>query len=81
MVAALAFSAAGPGALVALGDDGPSRSATTDRPTRSVLRPTEITTAMAPKQSDKIVILLVSTFCVLRALLVVFLGPPLLSLL
>jgi hypothetical protein len=60
VVAALALSVAGPGALVALGDDGPSRSAPTDRPTRSVLRPTEISAAMPPKQSDKIVILLVS---------------------
>ncbi len=63
MVAALALPAVGPGALVALGDDGPSRSVPTDRPTRTVLRPTEISAPpvpMVPKQSEKIVILLVS---------------------
>jgi hypothetical protein len=83
VVTILALSIVGPGALVAAGDDGPPRTPPTDRPTRTVLRPTELPDQARPvvaKQSDKIVILLVSTFCVLPALLVVFLGPPLLSL-
>jgi hypothetical protein len=77
---AAAFLAVGPGALLAAGDDGPTRSAATDRPTRTILRPTEITDAAPARASDKTVIVLVLTFCVLPSLLVVFLGPPLLSL-
>src|ERR1700704_2178155 len=43
VVTALAFSVIGPGALVAAGDDGPSHPFPTGRPTRTVLRPTELT--------------------------------------
>jgi hypothetical protein len=57
-----------------------TRSAPPDRPTRTILRPTEITDAAPARASDKTVIVLVLTFCVLPSLLVVFLGPPLLSL-
>jgi len=59
----LALWVVGPGALVASGDDGPSRAFPADRPTRSVLRPTEIPelgAAATPRTSDKTVILLVS---------------------
>jgi len=72
--------AVGPGAPVAAGDDGPTRSAPPDRPTRTILCPTEITDAAPARVSDKTVIVLVLTLCVLPSLLVVFLGPPLLSL-
>jgi hypothetical protein len=59
------------------------RASSTGRPTRTVFRPAELPDQAPPvvaKQSDKIVVVLVLTFCVLPALLVVFLGPPLLSL-
>jgi pimeloyl-ACP methyl ester carboxylesterase len=52
--------AVGPGALVAAGDDGPTRSALPDRPTRTILRPTEISDAAPARASDKTVIVLVS---------------------
>jgi len=52
VVTALAFSVVGPGSLVAAGDDGPSHPFPTGRPTRTVLRPTEI--------SEKEVIVLVA---------------------
>jgi pimeloyl-ACP methyl ester carboxylesterase len=59
----LAFPIVGPGALVAAGDDGPARPIPPDRPTRTILRPTEIP-ALAPLSvqtpSDRTVILLVS---------------------
>lgn len=69
---------------MAAGDDGPSRSFPTDRPPRTILRPAEVpavTPATAARRSGKEAILLVATFCVLPASLIVFLGPPLLSLL
>src|SRR6266567_1822320 len=59
----LALWVVGPGALVASGDDGPSRAFPADRPTRTVLRPTEVpelAPAAIPRTSDKTVILLVS---------------------
>jgi hypothetical protein len=52
VVTALALSVVGPGALVAAGDDGPSQAFPTGRPTRTVLRPAEI--------SEKEVIVLVA---------------------
>lgn len=52
LATALAFSVVGPGALVAAGDDGPSQAFPTGRPTRTVLRPTEV--------SQKEVIILVA---------------------
>src|SRR5947209_5381027 len=60
VVTALALSVVGPGALVAAGDDGPSRSAPTGRPTRTILRPTEISEPAPQKPSAKTVIILVS---------------------
>lgn len=60
VVAALALSVVGPGALVAAGDDGPSRSLPTDRPTRTSLRPTELSDAPTPRASNKEVVVLVS---------------------
>ena len=60
VVTALALSVVGPGALVAAGDDGPSRAGQTGRPTRTILRPTEIAVPRVTKQSDKEVIVLVS---------------------
>ena len=84
MATVVALSIVGPGALVAAGDDGPPRAARPDRPTRTILRPTEIPDLdplVVARSSDRSVCLLVATFCVLPALLVVFLGPPLLSLL
>ena len=81
VVTALALWVVGPGALVAAGDDGPPRSFPTGRPTRTILRPTEIVDPAPAKPSEKTLVILVLTFCVLPALLVVFLGPPLLSLL
>lgn len=63
VVTILALSIVGPGALVAAGDDGPPRASATGRPTRTVLRPTELPDQAPPivaKQSDKIVIVLVS---------------------
>jgi len=63
VVTILALSIVGPGALVAAGDDGPPRTPATDRPTRTILRPAELPDQAPPvlaKQSDKIVILLVS---------------------
>ncbi|HEX9494966.1 MAG TPA: hypothetical protein VGA38_04320 [Candidatus Limnocylindria bacterium] len=58
-VTAIALSVVGPGALTAAGDDGPRPPFPSDRPTRSILRPTEIASP-APKPSDKEIILLVS---------------------
>lgn len=60
MVTALALSLLGPGALVAAGDDGPSRPLATDRPTRTSIRPTELSEPRPLPPSDKAVILLVS---------------------
>ena len=63
VVTILALSIVGPGALVAAGDDGPPRTSRTDRPTRTVLRPAELPDRSRPvvaKQSDKIVVILVS---------------------
>ena len=63
VVTVLALWIVGPGALVAAGDDGPPRVTPSDRPTRTVLRPTELPD-QAPlfiaKPSEKIVIMLVS---------------------
>ncbi|MEP7003673.1 MAG: hypothetical protein ABI888_03960 [Chloroflexota bacterium] len=53
----------GPGAIVAAGDDGPSRPPRADRPTRTVLRPTEVPELApfrVPVQSGKEAIILVS---------------------
>ena len=41
-VSTFAIAVLGPGALVAAGDDGPPRTPRADRPTRTVLRPTEV---------------------------------------
>ena len=41
-VSTFAIVVLGPGALVAAGDDGPPRTPRADRPTRTVLRPTEV---------------------------------------
>lgn len=63
LVTALALSVVGPGALVAAGDDGPSRPVPTGRPTRTILRPIEISEVApvaVPRQSAKEVVLLVS---------------------
>jgi hypothetical protein len=60
VVTALALSVVGPGALVAAGDDGPSGPAPTGRPTRTILRPTEISQPARPKPSAKEVIIIVS---------------------
>jgi hypothetical protein len=60
VVTALAFSVVGPGALVAAGDDGPSGPAPTGHPTRTILRPTEISQPTPPKPSAKEVIIIVS---------------------
>lgn len=63
VVTILVLSIVGPGALVAAGDDGPSRTSPTGRPTRTVLRPTELpdqAPALVAKPSEKIVIMLVS---------------------
>ena len=83
-VSTFAIAVLGPGVLVAAGDDGPPRAPRADRPTRTVLRPTEVPD-LAPAKflvpSAKEAIILVLSLCVLPALLVVFLGPPLLSLL
>ena len=62
-VTAIVLSVVGPGALVAAGDDGPSRSFPTDRPTRTILRPAdvpEIASVPTPRRSQKEAILLVS---------------------
>jgi hypothetical protein len=62
VVTALALVAVGPGALVAAGDDGPTRSLPPDRPTRTVLRPNELpefAPPIVPRQSAKEVILVV----------------------
>ncbi|HEV2249092.1 MAG TPA: hypothetical protein VGT60_01105 [Candidatus Limnocylindria bacterium] len=59
VVAALALSVVGPGALVSAGDDGPSRPFPTDRPNRTILRPTEIATGAA-LPSGKTVVIVVS---------------------
>ncbi len=53
----------GPGAIVAAGDDGPSRPPRADRPTRTVLRPTEVpelAPVRVPVPSAKEAIILVS---------------------
>ena len=72
-------------AFPARADDGPPRPIRADdRPARTTLRPTELpdlAPLAAPRRSDKEVVIVIGTFCVLPALLVVFLGPPLLSLL
>lgn len=60
VVTALALSLLGPGALVAAGDDGPSPPIATDRPTRTSIRPTELSEPRPLKPSDKIVVMLVS---------------------
>ena len=63
VVTILALSIVGPGALVAAGDDGPPRTPPVDRPTRTVLRPSELpdqAPLVVAKPSDKIVIMLVS---------------------
>jgi hypothetical protein len=63
VITILVLSILGPGALVAAGDDGPPRTRPADRPTRTVLRPAELPDQAPPivaKQSDKIVIMLVS---------------------
>lgn len=60
VVTALALSFLGPGALVAAGDDGPSRPVATERPTRTSIRPTELSEPRPRAASDKIVILLVA---------------------
>lgn len=60
VVTALALFVLGPGALVAAGDDGPSRPIATDRPTRTSIRPTELSEPRPFKPSDKIVVMLVS---------------------
>ena len=60
VVTALALWVVGPGALVAAGDDGPPRSFPTGRPTRTVLRPTEIADPAPAKPSDKTVVILVA---------------------
>ncbi|MHB8632272.1 MAG: esterase/lipase family protein [Candidatus Limnocylindria bacterium] len=59
-VTTLALSVAGPGALVAAGDDGPSPPFPTGRPTRTVLRPTELSELPPPGLSEKEVVILVS---------------------
>jgi pimeloyl-ACP methyl ester carboxylesterase len=61
VILALALPVAGPGALVAAGDDGPSRPGPTDHPTRirTILRPTEISEPAPRKQSAKEVIIVV----------------------
>jgi len=78
VVTALALSVVGPGALVAAGDDGPSGPAPTGHPTRTILRPTEISQPAPAKPSAKEIILVVSgvnssaqdpTFDALQALL------------
>jgi len=60
VVTALALSVVGPGALVAAGDDGPPGPVPTGRPTRTILRPTEISQPAPPKPSAKEVIIIVS---------------------
>jgi hypothetical protein len=61
VVTALALSFLGPGALVAAGDDGPSRPVATDRPTtRTSIRPTELSDPRPLPPSNKTVVMLVS---------------------
>ena len=60
VVTALALSVVGPGALIAAGDDGPSGPEPTGRPTRTILRPTEIAQPAPPKPSAKEIIIVVS---------------------
>lgn len=82
-VSTFAIAVLGPGALAAAGDDGPPLQRA-DRPTRTVLRPTEVpelAPEIVPVPSAKEAVVLVLSLCILPALLVVFLGPPLLSLL
>ena len=57
---ASALLAVGPGALAVAGDDGPTRSAPPDRPTRTILRPTETSEVASARASDRTVIVLVS---------------------
>jgi hypothetical protein len=62
-VSAFVIAVLGPGALVAAGDDGPARTARADRPTRTVLRPTEVpelAPPVIPGLSAKQAIVLVS---------------------
>ena len=59
MITALALSVVGPGVLVAAGDDGPSQPFATGRPTRTILRPTEISERAPQKTSRKEVIIVV----------------------
>ena len=83
-VSVFAVAVLGPGALLAAGDDGPSHPTRAERPARTVLRPLEVpelAPLRLPVPSAKEAIVLVSSLCVLPALLIVFLGPPLLSLL
>jgi hypothetical protein len=83
VIRAIAFWAVGPGAFVAAGDDGPVHPFPPDRsdPDRSPPdRGPDLAPLVAPKPSAKEVIILVLTFCVLPALVLVFIGPPLLSL-
>ena len=59
----VALSIVGTGALVAAGDDGPPRAVRPDRPTRTILRPTEIPDLdplVVAKPSDRPVCLLVA---------------------
>lgn len=62
-MSAFLLAALGPGALAAAGDDGPARTARPDRPTRTVLRPTEVpelAPVRPPVPSAKEAIVLVS---------------------
>ena len=60
MVTALALSFLGPGALIAAGDDGPSRPDATVRPTRTSVRATELSDPRPLPPSTKTVVMLVS---------------------
>lgn len=62
-VSAFLIAVLGPGALAAAGDDGPPRTARPDRPTRTILRPTEVpelAPVRIPVRSAKEAIVLVS---------------------
>ena len=63
MATILALSIVGPGALAVAGDDGPPHAVRPDRPTRTILRPTEIPDldpAFVARSSDRPVCVLVS---------------------
>jgi hypothetical protein len=60
VVTAIALSVVGPGALVAAGDDGPSRPFPAGRPNRTILRPTEIAELPSQDVSEKEVVILVA---------------------